>query len=164
MQNREKYFDVISYFQYVQELIREKADNMEKVCGQLEKEELNKSYIENLTNLNNELNYEFVKYYTLQEDILFPELKKVLPTPTSTNAMRSEHNQILQFFEKIKEELDKKDGVKKDLIIYTVISFVDILRRYLHKESDTIMREAGSFLPDSTQQEIYLKILDRVSG
>src|SRR5271157_2618987 len=99
------YFDTISYFEYVQDIMLDKVNQMENLCWDFEKKEMIDEVKLQLSELNDSLHNELINYLTLEEDLLFPELEKVLPAPTSTSVMKNEHTAILQLNHAISEKL-----------------------------------------------------------
>ncbi len=139
----------------------EKINEMEKICLASEENELSQSDFDNLKTQNSEVHDAFIRYYTLLEDIVFPELEKVLPSPTSTTSMRNEHAEILRLNTTIGELFRESEnaGKNKQEIISNVFSFVDIFQRHIHKKNNVMYHEVSSFISEETQGDIYRKIL-----
>jgi len=157
------YYDTISYFEYVQDVMLDKVNEMEKLCWDFEKKTMTNEVKQRLIELNNSLHYELINYFTLEEDLLFPELEHVLPSPTSTSVMKNEHTAILQLDHSISEKLSDTNDLEKnkETLLSTIISFVDIMQRHIHKKNDVLYHEASSFLSEKTLNEIYKKILQK---
>ena len=157
------YYDTISYFEYVQEAMLDKINEMEKFCWNFEKKLITNEALQNLTELNNSLHLELTNYFTLEEDLLFPELEHVLPAPSSTAVMKNEHTVILQLNHTISEKLANINNIESDKenLLSSIISFVDIMQRHIHKKNNVLYHEASSFLNEKTLNEIYKKILNR---
>ena len=138
----------------------EKSGEMERICLDSEKEGLTAENLKKLSGLNSGIQEIFTRYYTLQEDILFPELEKVLPSPTSTTSMRNEHREISEIIERINSLPGEKEPVKDGSIIFSAVySFSDKLQRHFHKKNNVMYHEVSSFLSEGSQGEIYGKIL-----
>lgn len=163
--NKKNYYDTISYFEYVQDLMLDKVNEMEKLCWDFEKKPMTDEVKLRLIELNNSLHNELISYYTLEEDLLFPELEHVLPAPTSTSVMRNEHEAILQLNQTISEKLSNINDIEKnkETLLSTIISFVDIMQRHIHKKNDVLYHEASSFLNEKTLNEIYKKITKKTN-
>lgn len=155
---KEKYYDAISYFDYVQNIMLDKVNEMEKICLNAEKKEMAADVIRKLKDLNESFHNVFLRYYTLQEDVLFPELEKVLPSPTSTTSMRTEHSHILQLNNTISEKLSDMNPTEKDRLVSTIYSFTDTVQRHFHKKNDVMYHEVSSFLSEPVLTEIYDKM------
>jgi hemerythrin-like domain-containing protein len=160
----EEYFDAISYFQFLQNAMLDKVNEMEKICLDAEEKEFSAAIIEKLFDLNDSFHNEFVKYYTLEEDLLFPELENVLPSPTSTTSMRNEHSKILQLSQTISERLTGKNKTEMDKLVSTIYTFADLMQRHIHKKNDVVYHEASSFLSEAALNEIYKKIQKKIEA
>jgi iron-sulfur cluster repair protein YtfE (RIC family) len=138
----------------------EKMGEMERICLDSEKDGLSSENIIKLSGLNDIIHESFIRYYTLQEDILFPELEKVLPSPTSTTSMRNEHREIAEIIYKISSLIGEDSSTKdRSGIFSSVYSCSDILQRHFHKKNNVMYHEVSSFLSEDAQGEIYSKIL-----
>jgi len=138
----------------------DKAGEMERLCLDSEKEGLSSENLKKLSVLNNGIQEIFARYYTVLEDVLFPELEKVLPSPTSTMSMRNEHREIAENIERINSLLDEKGPAKDGSVIFSAVySFSDKLQRHFHKKNNVMYHEVSSFLSEDSQGEIYGKIL-----
>jgi hemerythrin-like domain-containing protein len=161
---KENYFDAISYFEYIQNTIMDLLNEMEKICKNSENKEISTVDNDKMIELNSIVHDKFLKYYTMEEDILFPELEKVLPSPTSTTSMRNEHTAILKLIKLIAELLEDRENLERNRqkIISSVISFVDVMQRHIHKKNNVMYHEVSSFLPEKKLEEIYDIILKKV--
>lgn len=135
---------------------------MEKTCLDSEKKGLTVEDYKKLHGLNKQIHESFIGYYTLQEDMLFPELEKVLPSPTSTTSMRNEHREIVSINNRIESLLGEGNSVKDESgLLSSVYSFSDIMQRHFHKKNNVMYHEVSSFLSETCRDEIYKKVLQK---
>ena len=105
------------------------------------------------------------RYFTLEEDLLLPELERVMPNHSSSAVMREEHTMILNICSMLKKMLEDKDGAErdKDILQAEIISLVDVLQRHIHKKNHVLYHEVQSKIPPELQQEIYIKMVRKVN-
>jgi hemerythrin-like domain-containing protein len=127
----------------------------------MDKNPVDEPFRANLLKVSEKLYNELVHYFTTEEDLLFPQLERVLPAPSSTAVMREQHTEILNLINSIVEQLQKYAGDSKNKLQSSVMSLVDILQRHIHKKNEVLYYEVQSMLPQETLDEIYSSIVDR---
>lgn len=156
------YFDAVSFLENKQEDILDNLLKVERISWEIESMVINAAVLKELKELNQNLFNELAKLFTIEEDILFPELTNVLPEPSSTAVMKNEHNVILTLSNSILELLNHKNiEVVKDKLQSSMISLVDILQRHIHKKNEVLYYEVQSMIPRDTLDNIYSKMLKK---
>lgn len=156
------YFDAVSFLENKQDDILDNLVRLERISWEIESMVINEAVLKELKELNQSLYDGLVHYFTAEEDLLFPELEQVLPAPSSTTVMRKEHTVILGLSNSILEQLnDKFLEDKKDKLLASIISLVDILQRHLHKKNDVLYYEVQSMIPRDILDNIYTNMLKR---
>jgi hemerythrin-like domain-containing protein len=159
------HYDLISLIEIEQDTILEKLTELEKNAWRLEKSELTDEIYKNVKNLNDYIFGDISKYFTLEEDLLLPQLEKVMPNHSSSAVMKEEHRMILNICSMLNGMLENKAGAEKekDTLQAEIISLVDILQRHLHKKNTVLYHEVQSKLPAEIQHEIYQKMIHKVN-
>jgi hemerythrin-like domain-containing protein len=165
-QNKKKYYDLISLIESEQDTILEKLTGLEKYVWSIEKLGMTDEIYNSIKSLNDYIFNDVSRYFTLEEDLLLPELEKVMPGHSSSAVMRQEHSMILNTCSMLQKMLEKKDNAEKekDTLQAEIISLVDILQRHLHKKNHMLYHEVQTMLPSEIQNSIYLKMLKRIGG
>ncbi len=163
-QNKKKYYDLISLIESEQDTILEKLTGLEKYAWSIEKLGMTEEVYNSIKSLNDYIFNDVSRYFTLEEDLLLPELEKVMPGHSSSAVMRQEHRMILNTCSLLQKMLEKKDIAEKekDTLQAEIISLVDILQRHLHKKNHMLYHEVQPMLPSEIQNSIYTKMLKRI--
>jgi hemerythrin-like domain-containing protein len=159
-----KYYDLISLIETEQDIIFEKLTDLEKYAWRIERAGLTDDVYAKVKELNKYIFDDVTEYFTLEEDLLLPELEKVMPGHSSSAVMREEHGRILKICSSVNEMLEEKSEAEKlnDVLQAEIISLVDVLQRHIRKKNQVLYHEVQSMVPADTQQEIYLKMLKKI--
>lgn len=162
--DKPKHYDLISLIELEQDTILEKLTELEKFAWRIEKSGLTGEIYENIKSLNDYIFRDVSRYFTLEEELLLPELEKVLPGHSSSAVMREEHSTILNICNMLTQMLENKEKAEKekDTLQAEIISLVDVLQRHIHKKNHVLYHEVQSKLPAELQEEIYNKMLRKV--
>ncbi len=161
-QNKKKYYDLISLIESEQDTILEKLTGLEKYAWSIEKLGMTEEIYNSIKSLNDYIFNDVSRYFTLEEDLLLPELEKVMPGHSSSAVMRTEHSTILNTCSMLQKMLEEKDNAEKDTIQAEIISLVDILQRHLHKKNHMLYHEVQTMLSSEIQNSIYTKMLKKI--
>ena len=159
-----KYYDLISLIESEQDVIFDKLTELEKYGWKIERSGLTDEVYNKVQELNEYIFNDVREYFTLEEDLLFPELEKVMPGHSSSAVMRDEHRRILKICSTVTEMLAEKNETEKskDVLQAELISLVDVLQRHIRKKNQVLYHEVQSTVPADIQQEIYLKMLKKI--
>ncbi len=162
--NKQKYYDLISLIESEQDTILEKLTGLEKYVWSIEKLGMTEDIYNSIKSLNDYIFNDVSRYFALEEDLLLPELEKVMPGHSSSAVMKQEHSMILNTCSILQKMLEKKDNAEKekDTLQAEIISLVDILQRHLHKKNHMLYHEVQTMLPSEIQNGIYTKMLKRI--
>ena len=162
---KQKHYDLISLIELEQDTILEKLTKLEKYTWRIEKSGLTSEIYGNIKNLNDYIFNDLSRYFTLEEDLLLPELERVMPTHSSSAVMREEHTMILNICSMLNKMLEDKRSAEreKDILQAEIISLVDILQRHIHKKNHVLYHEVQSNISSELQQEIYQKMVSKVN-
>jgi hemerythrin-like domain-containing protein len=162
--NTSKPYDLISLIESEQDIILEKLTELEKYAWRMEQSGVSEPIYEKVKSLHEYIFNDISRYFMLEEDLLFPELEKVMPRHSSSAAMKEEHSRILKICGAIGEMLGRKNEMEKlkDDLQAELISLVDILQRHIHKKNHVLYHEVQTMLPPEIQQIIYSKMLKKI--
>jgi hemerythrin-like domain-containing protein len=159
------YFDAVSLLESKQEEILDNLTRLERISWEIESMVINEAVLKELKELNQNLFNELARYFTAEEDILFPELESVLPAPSSTSVMKEEHIVILGLSNSILDQLNNRHlENNKDKLLTSIITLVDILQRHIHKKNEVLYYEVQSMIPRETLDNIYESMLKRFTA
>jgi iron-sulfur cluster repair protein YtfE (RIC family) len=161
-----KYYDLISLIESEQDVIFEKLTELEKYAWRIDRLGLTEEVYNKVKELTEFIFNDVSEYFTLEEDLLFPELEKVMPEHSSSAVMRDEHGRILKICISITDMLGAKDEAEKskDVLQAEIISLVDVLQRHIRKKNQVLYHEVQTMIPAGIQQEIYLKMLKKIKA
>ncbi len=164
-QDKPKHYDLISLIELEQDTILEKLTELEKYAWRIEKSGLTAEIYGTIKNLNDYIFSDVSRYFTLEEDLLLPELERFMPNHSSSAVMKEEHTMILNICSMLNKMLEDKDGAEreKDTLQAEIISLVDVLQRHIHKKNHVLYHEVQSKIPPELQQEIYIKMVRKVN-
>lgn len=159
-----KYYDLISLIESEQDIIYEKLTELEKYAWRIERSGLTDDVYAKAKELNSYIFEDVKEYFTLEEDLLLPELEKAMPEHSSSAVMKEEHSRILKICSSVSEMLEDKSEAEKsiDVLQAEIISLVDVLQRHIRKKNQVLYHEVQSMVPADTQQEIYMKMLKKI--
>lgn len=159
-----KYYDLISLIESEQDVIFEKLTELEKYAWRIERSGLTEEVYGKVKELNEYIFNSVREYFMLEEDLLFPELEKVMPGHSSSAVMREEHGRILKICSSITDMLGAKSEAEKlkDVLQAEIISLVDVLQRHIRKKNQVLYHEVQTMIPSDIQQGIYLKMLKKL--
>lgn len=160
-----KYYDLISLIESEQDIIFEKLTDLEMYAWRIERSGLTDDVYAKVKELNKFIFDDVSEYFTLEEDMLLPELEKAMPEHSSSAVMREEHGRILKICSSISEMLGERSEAEKskDVIQAEIISLVDVLQRHIRKKNQVLYHEVQSVVPPETQHEIYQKMLKKIN-
>lgn len=164
-QGKPKHYDLISLIELEQDTISEKLTELERHAWRLEKSNLTAEIYGSIKKLNDYIFNDISRYFTLEEDLLLPELERVMPNHSSSAVMKEEHATILNICSMLNKMLEVKENAErdKDTLQAEIISLVDVLQRHLHKKNHVLYHEVQTKIPAELQQEIYLKMMQKVN-
>lgn len=164
-QNNPKHYDLISLIELEQDTILEKLTGLEKYAWKMEKSGLTDEIFNMVKNLNEYIYNDVSRYFTLEEDLILPELEKVMPGHSSSAVMREEHVMILNICGMLRSMLEKKENAEKekDILQAEIISLVDVLQRHIHKKNHVLYHEVQTNIASEIQQQIYNKMLQKLN-
>lgn len=159
----EEFFDMVSLLEHEHEEILIKLTELEKLVWNLGTEEVDyKTYgdiKESVAAISRRLFFNF----TMEEDILFPDLHEVLPEQSSVPAMKTEHREIMELIYQLQQMMDSKEMLdrNKEKVEAEVITLIDLVERAFHKKENVMYHEAESMLSEEQLEEIYSKMLEK---
>jgi hemerythrin-like domain-containing protein len=163
-ENTSRSYDLISLIGSEQDTILEKLTDLEKYAWRIEQSGISDTIYEKIKNLHEYVFNDISRYFMLEEDMLFPELEKVMPGHSSSAAMKEEHSRILKICSAIGEMMKEKSETKKlkDDLQAELISLVDVLQRHIHKKNHVLYHEVQTMIPPEIQRDIYARMLEKV--
>lgn len=156
--------DVISLLEAQHDIILEPLTGLERLSLDLDKIiDDNRSFAK-VSEFVDALSFALARYFIVEEDYVFPELQKVMPDQSSTSAMKYEHSILIALCSKIKEQVLSVNtpSFKVEDLQSSIIALSDVLQRHLHKKNHMIIYEVQALLPKEIQDEIYIKIKDKL--
>jgi len=159
-----KYYDLISLIESEQDVIFDKLTELEKYGWIIERSGLTDEVYSKVKELNEYIFNDVREYFMLEEDLLLPELDKVMPGHSSSAVMRDEHGRILKICSSVTDMLGEKSSAEKtlDVLQAEIISLVDVLQRHIRKKNQVLYHEVQTMVPADIQQDIYLKMLKKI--
>jgi len=159
-----KYYDLISLIESGQDVIFDKLTELEKYGWIIERSGLTDEVYSKVKELNEYIFNDVREYFMLEEDLLLPELDKVMPGHSSSAVMRDEHGRILKICSSVTDMLGEKSSAEKtlDVLQAEIISLVDVLQRHIRKKNQVLYHEVQTMVPADIQQDIYLKMLKKI--
>lgn len=96
----------------------------------------------------------------MEEDILFKELREILPERALADALMNENSNILLLFEALKNIFSENDEIRKekDLLQAEMIALADLLQRDAAKKKNVLIKEINTVLPRQKLDEMREKI------
>jgi hemerythrin-like domain-containing protein len=158
-------YDLISLIESEQDTILEKLTELEKYAWRIEQSGVSEPIFEKVKRLHEYILTDVSRYFTLEEDLLFPELEKVMPRHSSSAALKEEHGRIFKICNIIAEMLEKKSEPEKikENLQAELISLVDVLQRHIHKKNHMLYHEVQTMIPAEVQQNIYSRMLKKIN-
>ncbi|MFQ6000692.1 MAG: hemerythrin domain-containing protein [Anaerolineae bacterium] len=96
------------------------------------------------------INNEVRAHNEKEEELLFPELEKVLPPKGPTFVMREEHRRLWEVLEKVEGTLERlegdKDGAVIDELVASAQFVVQLLSEHINKENSVLFPMARQLL------------------
>lgn len=151
--------DVISYFDESYNDLTELTNKLDEMYWNIEREGVNGKIISSIEELVSSLDNGLKKVFKAEE-ILFLEMKDVMPEQSSVNALQSENELIIGFLNSLKALAADNENAKKeiDLLQAEMIAVADIIQRNIHKKGSIFLHEVTTMLPAEKLEEIFLKI------
>ena len=159
----EEFFDMVSLLEHEHEEILIKLTELEKLVWDMGKSEVDYKTFGEIKEMIAAIHKRLFFNFTMEEDILFPDLNEVLPQQSSIPAMRVEHKEITELCGKITEMVESKDILdkNKDKVEAEVITLIDLVERAFHKKENVMYHEAESMLSEAQLEELYNKMLKK---
>ncbi len=136
------------------------AGALDELYWDIEKEGINTHVIRSINESVNEY-YELLSWmFRNEEEILFPEIEKLIPSPEIVNILRQENGHILVVLESIKSMFDGSEEIRKekDMLQSEMISLADLLKRNSHKKYELLLTEVNNKLPQDKINEMTIKL------
>jgi hypothetical protein len=155
------YFDAVSMLESENFRIMDFMDELKNMVLSINKTvHLDSDINKKIRELAFTIESEVIKYNTIEEEVLFPELDWVLPFPSSTDAIRDEHKKINILLKNIHTLLDNDPVITDHIeeLQSLVISLYNVIERDVHKKNEILFYEAQTKLSKETLDDIYLKL------
>jgi hypothetical protein len=133
----------------------ENTNKLDDIFWNIEKEGLSANVTSSLEQLINLMDTEFKMVFNI-EDLIYREIKLVLPEQSSASAFKSENETILNLLETIKSIIGDKEDLKqhKDLLQAEIIAAAGLIQRNIHKKGSIMFHEARTLIPEDHLAEI----------
>ncbi len=157
----EEFFDMVSLLEFEHEEILISLSELENLVLDLGNQEVDYKKYGDIKELLTKVQRRLAFNFTLEEDVLFPDLHEVLPQQSSVPAMREEHTQILGLCGDALNMMATKEhaDVNKERIEAEIITLTDHVERSFHKKENVMYHEAESLFTASQLEELYNKML-----
>ena len=106
------------------------------------------------------INKEVRAHNEKEEELLFPELEKVLPPQGPTFVMREEHRQLWEVLEKVEDTLERleRDREAIDELVASAQFVVQLLSEHINKENSVLYPMAKQLLAPEQMAAIAQKM------
>ncbi len=114
----------------------------------VERREVTEEVLEGIRRATAFINKEVRVHNEKEEELLFPELEKVLPPKGPTFVMREEHRRLWEVLEKVETTLERleRDREAIDELVAPVQFVVQLLSEHIHKENSVLFPMAKQLL------------------
>jgi len=158
------HYDAVSLLAGEYEMILEKLFELEKLISNYDNKALEQ---EINIKFSGQLNFVYehaVRYFRMEEEIIFPRLENVLPPHASPGAMKSEHNSIVKMLFVLREQLKEADVFTTQFPVLQaeIIKITADFQRLYHKKYDVMYRELYTFFDDNTLDKIYSELKEKI--
>jgi hypothetical protein len=164
MKNQEsKHYDAVSLLAAEYEMILERLFELEKMISNSNDGASLRRFAQNFAEQFGLIYEQTVKYFRIEEEIVFPQLENVLPQHASPDAMKNEHNRIIEMMFALKEHLSSNSINELYMIPAELLKLTDNFQRVYHKKQDVMYRELYSFITNAALEKIYLDLKQKFS-
>ncbi|MBL8017503.1 MAG: hypothetical protein JNK43_09550 [Ignavibacteria bacterium] len=136
------------------------AGALDELYWDIEKEGINTHVIRSINESVNEYYEQLSWIFRNEEEILFPEIEKLIPSPEIVKLLRDENAHIIAVLESIKSMFNGSDEIRKekDMLQAEMISLADLLKRNSHKKYELLLTEVNNKLPQEKINEMTIKL------
>ncbi len=136
------------------------AGALDELYWDIEKEGINTHVIRSINESVNEYYDQLSWIFRNEEQILFPEIEKLIPAPEIVKLLRDENAHIISVLESIKSMFNGSDEIRKekDMLQAEMISLADLLKRNSHKKYELLLTEVNNKLPQEKINEMTIKL------
>jgi hypothetical protein len=136
--------------------IREKAEMIDDMYWDIEKEGINGYIIKGIEELVVSLQEDLAAAFKIEEDHIYCELKNVMPDSSSVEAFKNENSNILMMFDAMRALLKDKELARKekDLLQSEMIAAADLIKRDVQKKENMFLTELKIVLPEEKLRSI----------
>lgn len=114
----------------------------------VERREVTEEVLEGIRRATAFINKEVRVHNEKEEELLFPELEKVLPPKGPTFVMREEHRRLWEVLEKVETTLERleRDREATDELVASAQFVVQLLSEHINKENSVLFPMAKQLL------------------
>lgn len=116
----------------------------------VERREVTEEVLEGIRRATAFINKEVRVHNEKEEELLFPELEKVLPPKGPTFVMREEHRRLWEVLEKVETTLERlerdEDGAVIDELVASAQFVVQLLSEHINRENSVLFPMAKQLL------------------
>jgi len=158
-QNLADFEDLINFFDNKYYDMIENTNKMDELYWDIEKEGIGGKLVLSLEELINILDNELKKIYKAEE-LIYEEMKNVMPEQSSVTALKSENESILRLLDSLKSAMNNKENLKKqkDHLQAEMVAIADLIQRNIHKKINVFFHEVRTMLPEEKRDEIVQKL------
>jgi hypothetical protein len=149
-----------SFFEEEYSRMTDMATALDELYWDIEKEGINTHVIRTINETVNRFYEELSALFKMEEDILFKELKQVMPDKSLAEALINENSNILLLFDALKNIFSENDEIRKekDLLQAEMIALADLLQRDAVKKNNMLIHEINILLPRQKLEEMRNKL------
>lgn len=136
------------------------AGALDELYWDIEKEGINTHVIRSINDTVNEYFEQLSWIFRNEEEYLFPEIEKLIPTPEIVKVLKEENAHIIAVLESIRSMFNGNDVIRKekDMLQAEMISLADLLKRNSHKKYQFLLTEVNNKLPQEKINEMTIKL------
>lgn len=133
---------------------------LDELYWDIEKDGINTHIIRSISETVNAFYDELSRLFSMEEKLMFKELREILPEKTMADSFTNENSNILLLFEALKNIFSDNDEIRKekDLLQAEMIALADLLQRDAFKKKEILIREVNAVLPQAKLEEIREKL------
>ncbi|HWA06174.1 MAG TPA: hemerythrin domain-containing protein [Ignavibacteria bacterium] len=148
------------FFEEEYNRMAEMSGALDELYWDIEKEGINTHVVRSINETVNRFYDELSRLFKMEEDILFKELREILPERALADALMNENSNILLLFEALKNIFSENDEIRKekDLLQAEMIALADLLQRDAAKKKNVLIKEINTVLPRQKLDEMREKI------
>lgn len=136
--------------------IREKAEMIDDMYWDIEKEGINGYIIKGIEDLVISLQEDLAAAFRIEEDHIYCVFKNMMPDSSSVEAFKNENSNILMMFDAMRALLKDKELARKekDLLQSEMIAAADLVIRNIQKKESIFINELRIVLPEDKLKSI----------